>query len=150
MTSSPSLRTITDALMELDAALTTKTNTAPRSQLRAVVKLLSESGCTSVAELTEALRKKKRKTQSTTAIRQDVVAKHLTALQAANLPPDGFERALSALKNDKKAREEEVNAIGKAFTGGKARFKNKQEGYDILWEKYKERWKAQQYRQRTG
>ncbi|MFN3911597.1 hypothetical protein [Hyphomonas sp.] len=146
----PSLKAITLALREIEAASGGAAASAPRAQLRKVIDLLDNSDASTVQELVAKLASAKKQTpkkKPAKPINTDLVSRYFDRLQAARNAPQDFERTVNDLFADKSARlAHEIRQIANKFTGGSGSYKTKQLARDAIERKYHGRWVADQYR----
>lgn len=150
----PSIKAITLALSELEAASGGGVTTSPRSELRKVIAFLEKSGSNSIAELSEELRRTPRKAAAkskSAPANEGLIETYLSKLGAANTTPDEFRTVLDKLLADKKVRAKiELKSIANRYTGASGSYPKKDDAKDAIERKFHDRWVSSQYKLKAG
>ena len=85
-------------------------------------------------------------TKTGPAFREDVVKRHMDALQAVGYDSAAFDHVLANIEADKDVRLTELKQIAEAYIGAAQRFKTKTLGLQIIEQTFDQRWKLEMRR----
>lgn len=80
------------------------------------------------------------------AFREDIVKKHIDALNGAGFDSAAFEAALAGVETDRDVRLIELKHIAEAYIGAAQRFKTRTLGLKIIEQTFDQRWKLEMRR----